>query len=77
MPGEPPDEDVAGGPVKKERVKLEREVYRLTQVIAASSSTLPSGANAEAQKADLKRAVALRADVLRRLEKLAAAVPED
>jgi hypothetical protein len=77
MPGETPNEDVAGGPVKKERVKLEREVYRLTQLIAASCSTLQSGPNAEAQKADLKRAVALRADALRRLETLVASDPED
>ena len=63
--------------MKKERVKLEREVYRLTQLIAASSSTLQSGSNAEAQKAHLKRAVALRADVLRRLEKLVASDTQD
>jgi hypothetical protein len=53
-----------------ERVRLEREVYRLTQLIGASSSALQAQPTSETHKANLARAVELRADVLRRLETL-------
>jgi pimeloyl-ACP methyl ester carboxylesterase len=52
-----------------ERVVLEREVYRLTQLIAAGSSALQTGSASEEERTSLQRAVELRADVLQRLEK--------
>ena len=60
-----------------ERVKLEREVYRLTQLIGESSSALEAGSTSEALKAKLEGAVELRAEVLRRLENLTASLPEE
>jgi hypothetical protein len=66
----------AGG-MMDERVRLEREVYRLTQLIGESSSALQAGSTPEAHQAELRRAVELRADVLRRLEKLTASLPEE
>ena len=60
-----------------ERVVLEREVYRLTQLIAAGSSALQTGSASEEERANVERAVELRADVLRRLEKVVPAAPED
>jgi hypothetical protein len=59
-----------------ERVNLEREVYCLTQVIGESSSALEAGSTSEAHKAQLRRAIELRAEVLRRLENLTASPPE-
>ena len=64
------------GPVVLERVVLEREVYRLTQLIAAGSSALQTGSGSEEERANLQRAVELRADVLGRLEKLVPDVAE-
>ena len=60
-----------------ERVRLEREVYRLTQLIGENSSALPVGSTPEVHYAELRRAIELRADVLRRLEKLTASLPEE
>ena len=60
-----------------ERVKLEREVYRLTQLIGESSSALQASSTSELHQAKLRRAVELRADVLKRLEKLTACLPEE
>ena len=58
-----------------ERVKLEREVYRLTQIIGESSSAIEAGSASEADKARLRQAVELRAEVQRRLDNLTAALP--
>ena len=60
-----------------ERVKLEREVYRLTQLIGESSTALEAGSPSEALKAKLEGAVELRTEVLRRLENLTASLPEE
>jgi hypothetical protein len=51
-------------------------VYRLTQLVLECSSAIEGGATSEAQ-AKLRRAVEERADVLRRLEKLVASLPEE
>jgi hypothetical protein len=63
--------------VLRERVRLEREVYRLTQLVAECSSAIEAGATSEADQAKLRRAVEERADVLSRLEKLVASLPEE
>jgi len=63
--------------ILSERVRLEREVYRLTQLVLECSSAIEGGATSEADQAKLRRAVEERADVLRRLEKLVASLPEE
>jgi hypothetical protein len=60
-----------------ERVTLEREVYRLTQLIGESSDALEAGSTSEAHKVKLQRAVELRAEVLRRLETLTASLRDE
>jgi hypothetical protein len=52
-------------------------VYRLTQLVAECSSAIEAGATSEADHAKLRRAVEERADVLSRLEKLVAFLPEE
>ena len=60
-----------------ERVRLEREVYRLTQLVAECSSAIEAGTTSQADKAKLQRAVEERAEVLMRLGKLVASLPAE
>ena len=58
-----------------EREKLEREIYELTQIIEADSGALRSASTSESDKADLRRAVELRAARRRLLEEALTLLP--
>jgi hypothetical protein len=58
-----------------ERVRLEKEIYRLTQIVGEKSSALEAGCESHADKADLQRALELRAQIQERLRELVESLP--
>jgi hypothetical protein len=59
------------------RVKLEKEIYRLTQIVGEKSSALEVGCATEADNAELQRALELRVQAQERLQELAASLPQE